>query len=108
MSEQLKKTALEWYKDCKDIEILDPDGFDRSNYEYTWNELLMTEEEFNDRLARCTCTFARGYFLRDDGESEGTKLAAELRAASNNLTEEERNGLNKKALKIINGDETLL
>jgi len=50
---EIKKTSLEWEKDCP-YRILDPDGWDRSNYEYSFNEELITEEEFQKRLFSST------------------------------------------------------
>jgi len=48
-----KKTSKEWYKKYKKkngLEILDPDGWDRKNFDYSFNKELITEEEFEDRM----------------------------------------------------------
>ncbi len=37
------------------ITILDPDGWDRSNYDYSFNKELITKEEFDRRLMWSTC-----------------------------------------------------
>lgn len=52
-----KKTSVEWMKDKKyeGITILDPDGWDRSNYEYSFNEEEITESQFFFRLSNSTC-----------------------------------------------------
>lgn len=49
------KTSFEWYKDC-DFIILDPDGWDRKNYTYSWFDEKITKEEFDKRVAYSTCT----------------------------------------------------
>lgn len=50
----IKKTSKEWTKDMNKIKILDPDGWDRNNYNYSFNEEKITEEEFLFRLMRST------------------------------------------------------
>jgi len=56
-----KKTSQEWYelipKEYK-LVILDPDGWDRSNCEYSWLEELITIEEFNKRLNSSTISIS--------------------------------------------------
>jgi len=54
--EMEKKNSEDWKKDPKyaHIEILDPDGWDRKNFEESWNEEI-TEEEFQNRIAISTC-----------------------------------------------------
>lgn len=47
------KTSEEWnqiHKHC----ILDPDGWDRKNFKYSWYEQRINEQEFNARLAKST------------------------------------------------------
>lgn len=41
-------------KYSNEVKILDPDGWDRKNFEHSWNELI-TEDEFNRRLCNSTC-----------------------------------------------------
>lgn len=52
-----KKTSKEWYKlvpiEFK-LTILDPDGWDRTNYDYSFNQELITKNEFMNRLASST------------------------------------------------------
>lgn len=50
------RTSEEWQKICR-IKILDPDGWDRKNYSYSWNEEKITREEFEKRMANSTCQF---------------------------------------------------
>ena len=49
----IKKISSEWIKeyDCK---IIDPDGWDRKNYEYSFNIEKITRKEFERRLVRST------------------------------------------------------
>lgn len=51
-----KKTSKEWYETIRDsgLIILDPDGWDRENYQYSFNEEKITKEEFLNRLIRST------------------------------------------------------
>jgi hypothetical protein len=54
METPILKTSAEWYVDYP-IEILDPDGWDRNNYQYSWYEELITFEEFDRRVMKSTC-----------------------------------------------------
>lgn len=51
--EEIKKTSAEWQKDCEYI-VMDPDGWDRTNYDYSWNQEEITEQEFDKRLGQST------------------------------------------------------
>lgn len=53
----ITKTSNEWIKEEEytEIIIMDPDGWDRQNYEYSFNEELITKEEFFNRLSLSTC-----------------------------------------------------
>lgn len=60
-----KKTSQQWYDEIpKDFGfiIYDPDGWDRSNYEYSFNEELITKEEFLKRVTSSTCLCKRQLF----------------------------------------------
>jgi hypothetical protein len=51
------KTSEEWFNEIYpngELKILDPDGWDRSNWDYSWGEERITEGEFNQRLFRST------------------------------------------------------
>jgi len=54
-SDMTKKNAEEWLAEPQyaGVTILDPDGWDRKNYEESWAEEI-TREEFEKRLVRCT------------------------------------------------------
>jgi len=51
--EQVKKTSKEWSKELK-VVVLDPDGWDRKNYNYSFNCEKITLEEFNKRVESST------------------------------------------------------
>lgn len=53
MIEEIKKTSAEWEKES-DYKVKDPDGWDRSNYDYSFNKELVTKVEFERRLFRST------------------------------------------------------
>jgi hypothetical protein len=52
----IKKCADDWLREPKyqDFIVMDPDGWDRKNYEASWAEEI-TEQEFNRRLLSSTC-----------------------------------------------------
>jgi len=55
----MKQTSENWYSQLypnKEVKILDPDGWDRTNYRYSFKEELVTESEFRERLMMSTCT----------------------------------------------------
>ena len=49
----MKRTSKKWNKGCR-VKILDPDGWDRSNYDYSWNVEKITRKEFENRLCFST------------------------------------------------------
>jgi hypothetical protein len=58
MTEDIKKTSKEWYEELyptRTLIIMDPDGWDRSNWEYSWGEELIDQNEFAMRVMRSTC-----------------------------------------------------
>jgi hypothetical protein len=50
------KTSEEWQK-IFPYKILDPDGWDRTNYDFSWKQELITWEEFKKRAFQSTCIF---------------------------------------------------
>jgi len=55
---KIKKTSKEWVKKYKKlIKILDPDGWDRQNYDYSFNKEKITFEKFQMRCSISTCSF---------------------------------------------------
>lgn len=53
----IKKTSQQWERQIPDLGfvIYDPDGWDRSNYIYSFFEELITKEEFLKRISSSTC-----------------------------------------------------
>jgi len=59
-----RKTSQEWYAEIKEregVEILDPDGWDRTNFMYSFHEERVAEDEFRKRLSLSTCKFEKIY-----------------------------------------------
>lgn len=53
---EVKKTSEEWYQEIKTfIQVMDPDGWDRSNFDFSWHQEKITKPEFSSRVARSTC-----------------------------------------------------
>ena len=48
-----KKVSSEWIMEVG-YEVLDPDGWDRSNFQYSWYEEEISYEEFQKRLINST------------------------------------------------------
>lgn len=55
----MRKTSEEWNK-LYNIKILDPDGWDRKNFHYSWYKEKITKEEFHNRLLRSTIEGVEG------------------------------------------------
>ncbi len=49
------KTSKEWQDELPDIKVIDPDGWDRSNFQHSWYEEKITKEEYNNRVMVSTC-----------------------------------------------------
>jgi hypothetical protein len=55
-SGQVLRTSAEWQNLLKaEILVYDPDGWDRQNYEFSWNVEQITREEFMRRAMMSTC-----------------------------------------------------
>jgi hypothetical protein len=55
-------TSAEWYSKQypnKEVEIIDPDGWDRANFDYSWKEEQISLYEFNRRVLASTCKIIR-------------------------------------------------
>ena len=63
------KTSQQW---CETIPakyklvIMDPDGWDRKNYQYSFHEEKITKDEFMMRMSRSTCKCSRDFFMATD------------------------------------------
>lgn len=51
----IKKTSEEWQSIFPYPKVLDPDGWDRKNYDYSWKEEKITLEEYEARRSQSTC-----------------------------------------------------
>ena len=59
------KTSEEWQNLFKDkILILDPDGWDRKNFEHSWKEEKISLREFKRRCMTSTINFLDKDFLK--------------------------------------------
>ena len=67
MKEEIKKTSAEWMKEeaYKDVIIIDPDGWNRENYDYSFNIEEVTLSEFFNRLARSTSRFKQSKIINE-------------------------------------------
>ena len=63
---EIKKTSIEWLMNIQnhiEFSILDPDGWDRENYQYSFYEERISKEEFLDRLYKSTLDKCNGDLL---------------------------------------------
>ena len=61
------KTSKDWLESIPEANrpiIYEPDGWDRSNYQFSFYEELITQEEFNRRLMLSTIMLQKG--IRDE------------------------------------------
>jgi hypothetical protein len=49
-----KLTSAQWQELYPNAIVLDPDGWDRLNYQYSWHEELITYGEYQRRLSHST------------------------------------------------------
>lgn len=57
MTKEHLKSSEDWYKELyhnQEVIILDPDGWDRKNYDYSFKEEKIDKEEFERRLGLST------------------------------------------------------
>jgi hypothetical protein len=54
MEQEEKKTSQDWQLQHPNPEVLDPDGWDRTNFQYSWYEELITYNEYQKRLMSST------------------------------------------------------
>ena len=55
MLSPVKRTSAEWQVKFPYPEVYDPDGWDRTNFQYSWAEEKITYEEYEKRVAYSTC-----------------------------------------------------
>ena len=58
--EDIKRTSAEWAS-MLGAEVLDPDGWDRANFIYSWHIEEITREEFDRRYMASTADHLHGY-----------------------------------------------
>jgi len=60
---KLMQTSEEWSKTgiLKGSTILDPDGWDRSNWNHSWSKELISKKEFRRRCSESTMMFTPEY-----------------------------------------------
>lgn len=59
-AEEELKTSEDWSKIFNNVIVLDPDGWDRKNFQFSWFEELITEREYTSRLVHST-TITRNF-----------------------------------------------
>jgi len=72
----LKQTSATWYEEfmkSHKTRILDPDGWDRTNYNFSFHVELVTEDEFTKRLMFSTCSF-----VLEDWQNDNTPGKQEI------------------------------
>jgi len=55
MEKDILKTSAEWQEEYPDVIVMDPDGWDRRNYQFSWYEEKISLIEYNKRLLTSTC-----------------------------------------------------
>lgn len=52
-----KRTSDRWQEMFPDITVINPDGWDRQNYEFSWSKEFITLDEYKNRILYSTCRF---------------------------------------------------
>jgi hypothetical protein len=55
MNEEEVKTSQDWQTLYPDPLVLDPDGWDRKNFQFSWYEEKITHGEYTKRMLISTC-----------------------------------------------------
>ena len=48
------RSSKDWLAGCLGVSIVDPDGWDRQNYDFSFNKELISFDEFSSRLSKST------------------------------------------------------
>jgi hypothetical protein len=59
------KTSEQWQAELPHIKVLDPDGWDRTNYQFSWFEELISFEEYQKRMMYSTCMGRNPDMMKD-------------------------------------------
>lgn len=51
------KTSADWQEEAKGLRVMDPDGWNRKNYQFSFYQEKITRFEFMNRVLRSTCTW---------------------------------------------------
>lgn len=54
------KTSAEWQELYPYPKVMDPDGWDRKNYEYSWYQETINIKEYARRVSHSTCKYKLG------------------------------------------------
>ena len=76
------KTSEEWQKQFTNTKVIDPDGWDRKNYHYSWFEEKITLIEYTSRLHRST---VKGIIPTEEPKQETLEEAAKNYAVDVNV-----------------------
>lgn len=75
MMNNVMKTSQQWHEELQarypDFLVMDPSGWDRDNYQYSWHEELITNEEFEKRVAHSIYRWL--YALQDIADEKFAK-----------------------------------
>jgi hypothetical protein len=56
-----KRTSKDWQEELKEaVVVYDGDGWDRQNWHFSWEQELITKEEFLNRAVLSTCLYPNG------------------------------------------------
>lgn len=50
------RTSQQWQEEYPNIRIINPDGWDRKNFQHSWYEELIDYDEYCKRVAVSTCS----------------------------------------------------
>ena len=69
------KTSQEWFEQLENkypgFVVMDPDGWDRKNYQFSWHKEMISKEEFEKRLLISTIVMPYE-MIRDMKDNIGT------------------------------------
>jgi len=61
----VKKTSKEWFEEIPrkyELKILDPTGWNKENYEYSFNKKLITKNDFTIKLGKSLISCNHSFF----------------------------------------------